>query len=862
MFDFLFKRAAKKNAATVLSTPAAPVAADPRQSARERAASLGADESASVDFLLACEFADARLIAAQTIQSESALRRVLRAMRNTDRRVARLMQARLDVLTSQSQLASATAACTEAAQQLLVEPRLLPNQVSELDRRWAALQPVPESMQNAFHPLRQQLGARLAAQAALQRTLIDAASELDTLRADADSLDLAVLAERFATLESDIVRCRSSAELPTVPRQLLQQCEQAAAALQDRLVVLQRQQQALASRVDLLEQWEAAAPDALDATDLQRQWRDQAALPFADSALEDRLAELLQRVRGVQPAPLAIKPKQPISEPVAAVDHSALHERFMQTLAALTEALTDGALQAATEADRQLRALATVSLSPDETSALASARAELVRLQSWARWGGNISREELQKAAEALSQQSLAVTELAKRVGSLRERWKSLDRSAGPAPKELWQGFDTACTAAYAPVAAHFAELSIARQANAEQLQLLIDKVDAEADSVAQRATPDWKAVAVFCQRCRQQMARIGPIERRAKKRLQADFDIAVARLEMPLATVQARQVSERERLIAEAEALDPAARGALDALKSLQERWQEQARVMPLERQLEQTLWQRFRGARDSVFAQRKQATAVADAQRQINLEIRQALCARLESVAQQNDADGAAVAAEIARQWQQAGLVARGQEASINTRYRKACDAMTARLETERAAKGASLRQAVLHRLALCKRAEQLLLTNRSVGECNLLQQQWEEIGVGQTAIDQTLQRRFERAIGACQAHDTAVENNGAPAVAPDVVAHDYRATLQRNTVLLAREVLRLEIVLSLPSPAADAQERLQLQVDVLRATLAAGQRPVSHAARLQGLFEIAAVSDAALDARVARLAEQLLH
>ncbi|MDP9109059.1 MAG: DUF349 domain-containing protein [Pseudomonadota bacterium] len=862
MFDFLFKRAAKKNAATVTSTPAAPVAADPRQSAREHAASLRDNESASVDFLLACEFADARLIAAQAVQSELALRRVFDAMRNTDRRVARLMQARLDVLTSQAQLARATAACTAEAQQLLVEPRLLPNQVSELDRRWAALQPVPESMQNAFDPLRKQLGARLAAQAALQRMLIDAASELDALRADAHSLDLAVLTERFAALESNIAFCRTSAELPTVPRQLLQQCEQAAAALQDRLVVLQRQQQARASRVDLLEQWEAAAPDSLDATDLQRQWRDQAELPFADNALDDRLAELLRRVREAQPAPLAIKPKHPISEQVAAVDQRALHERFTQTLTVLTEALTEGALQAATEADRQLRALATVSLSADQTSALATARAELARLQGWARWGGNISREELQKAAEALPQQSLAVAELAKRVGSLRERWKSLDRSAGPAPKELWQGFDNACTAAYAPVAAHFAELSIARQANAEQLLQLIGKVNVEANTVAQQATPDWKAVALFCQRCRQEMARVGPIERRAKKRLQADFDTAVARLETPLAAVQAGQVVERERLIAEAQALDPAARGALDALKSLQERWQEQARVMPLERQLEQTLWQRFRSACDGVFAQRKLAAAVADAQRQMNLEVRQALCARLESALDQHDADGAAVLAEIARQWQQAGAVARAQEEAINTRYRKACDAVTARLDAERAAKGASLRQAVLQRLALCQRAEELLLTSESVAVRDLLQKQWKEAGVGQSAIDQTLQRRFARAIAACQGHDAMGETDGAPAVAASVGSGDYRASLQRNTALLAREVLRLEIVLSLPSPPADAQERLQLQVDVLRATLAAGQRPVSHAAQLQALLDIAAVTDAALSARVARVAEQLLH
>ena len=101
MFDFLFKRLARSKA-VVAAQPVQTVSdnkavlAMARQTALMQADALKGKESEAVEFILQCVFADARLKAAEHIHSSVLQQRVLHAMRNTDRRVSRLMQARIE----------------------------------------------------------------------------------------------------------------------------------------------------------------------------------------------------------------------------------------------------------------------------------------------------------------------------------------------------------------------------------------------------------------------------------------------------------------------------------------------------------------------------------------------------------------------------------------------------------------------------------------------------------------------------------------------------------------------------------------------------------------------------------------------
>jgi hypothetical protein len=70
-----------------------------RLAAIAQAKCLDTDEDAALAFLLHCEFSDARIIAAEQIKSEPAMAQAWAAIRNIDRRVAKLLHARLQCLT-------------------------------------------------------------------------------------------------------------------------------------------------------------------------------------------------------------------------------------------------------------------------------------------------------------------------------------------------------------------------------------------------------------------------------------------------------------------------------------------------------------------------------------------------------------------------------------------------------------------------------------------------------------------------------------------------------------------------------------------------------------------------------------------
>ncbi|GAA4018285.1 DUF349 domain-containing protein [Actimicrobium antarcticum] len=850
MFDFLFKRKPKKSAPSVPAPVIAQTSPPPtaaRDAALALARTLQQDEAASIAFLLTCDFADARLTAAQTVQSVAGLHTVLAAMRNTDRRVAKLMQTRLDVLESQRKLQVLASACIADASHVLADTRLTPNQVSELDRRWQALTAVPESVQQEFDAIRTALADRLVAQATLQRSAMDALARLRALPAQAAQFTPDALRLVLTSLDADIAGYQQSPEVSALPKQLLAQCEQAARELRSSLSAIEQQHAARASRCSLLDEWEAAPAESLQQAVLRRSWNGLPAFTDPEQLVEQRFAALLAQVVAAQPViEPAAQPVKSATPSASAIPESEQKRIFLAALQAMEQALDEGSLQVAAEADKRVRALnlATLRLTDAQGAQLSRLRAELGRLQGWARWGGNVSREELQKAAEALPAQELAIGELAKKIGSLRERWKSLDLSAGPAPKELWHGFDTACTSAYAPVAEHFGKLAEERQKNLALAAELVAGIHLQADALAASAEPDWKVVALSCQRHVQSWQKLGPTERKEKKKLDTAFNDAMQRLREPLSVVRAAEIALREQLIGDAASLSATDRGALDTLRALQERWQECARGLPLERNDEQALWVRFRAACDAAFAKRKEAAAGADAERQQNLQTREALCIVLESAGAEPVSDAAGLLRETAAAWGRAGAVPRAAEEALEARYRAASAVVQRQIDAVRHRRDNAAQLALQAKLELCQQLETAVANGEDTSGIAQMAGQWQALPALAAPLERVLGQRFEQArIAAANADDA------------------YAATLSANRDVLALELLRFEILLSLDSPAGLARERLRLQVDVLQASLKSGQKVVTGQAGVLLLCGLPALVDAGMAARFQRVLEKLV-
>jgi hypothetical protein len=848
MFEFLFKQQASQ--ASVAGQPSAggsqaPLGtpAERRAAQAELARNLAGDEAAAVELILNSEFADVRLAAAEHVVSQDALEKVQQAVRNSDRRVAKLVQSRLDAIRHVQAEQKQAQACIALAQRLLADEKLTPNLVADLDRQWKVVDAAPAAAAEFAH-VRNALAERLEAQVSLQRAMIDA---LAALRKHPDAAELERLAREH---EAQL----ASPERGSLPRHLLNDFDAALAA--------ERAAQQPAASPEPAPP--AAPPAAAKPAEVEAERGERAAAPVA-SAPATSQSDPVTHADGHEVA--AARPPRPPKEkhkPSPAEQEANRH--FMDLVEAMETALAQGQLHIAAEHDKTLKESKTGRLTAAQAERLAHVRADLKRLGDWARWGGNVSREELVHAVESLPAEGLGMSELAKKVGSMRERWKALDGVSGAAPKSLWEKFDAACTAAYAPAAAHFKHLADERHANAAKAQQLVDEANAliakdmaqlEAAGGAQvdreesasgnlPHTHDWRTLASSTQRLRQAWSRLGTIDRKDKKRLDAAFSEAMDTLMAPLDAQRKIEVARREQLIEEVGKLNPLDRHTIDTLRRLQESWQGHARALPLERKTEQALWQKFRAACDLIFAKRKEHAHAADHERKAHLHAREAICAGLETATFEGD-DKAVLAAigkalkDAAAAWHASGVVPRASEQKIDQRYRAAVGALQSQADAIRKRAGAAQANALREKLRLVQALESALAESGEIDSADW-NSRWQALAALPAEQERTLRTRFDAALKAA--------GEGAAARAA------YAGQLETNRQRLLSEVLRLEIVAGIDSGAEFAKDRLKMQVEVLQSSLKSGQKPASHAAQFLALCAMPALVDARTASRIEQL------
>ncbi|WP_075792303.1 DUF349 domain-containing protein [Massilia putida] len=875
MFEFLFKRpgdkpgdkpagqGAQAGAQADPSAPAAAHSSHPQRAAQaEKLSRLGDDEAAAVEFILQCEFSELRLSAAEFVHSPALLERVHTAMRNTDRRVAKLMQSRLDAHRHREAEHRRAQAAVEHAESLLKDALLTPNHVADLDRKWSVIS-APE-LDAAFQTARAALARRLEEQVALQRAMIDRVAALRQL--GASGLPPAEFAQRLDALAQAQDEALRSPEHPSLPRALVAEFTAEMQKLRAGLQVQEAGQAALAARAAFLDAQQAKPVAELNAETLRREWKALPPLPHADQAaeLQHRFDALLASL----PQPEPRKPKEP-REPKpdrAAPAHDGVHggkeggkeggkdnkprgadQHFIDTMDAMEAALQQGSLGTAADHDKTLKEAREkgMRLSPAQSDRLAHLRAELKRLSDWARWGGNVSREELIKTVEALPTQNLAMSELAKKVGSMRDRWKALDSLSGAAPKSLWERFDAACTAAYAPAAAHFRHLADERHANAARGQALVEEAQAEIARLRD-GSAEWKHVAGTVQRLRLAWSHLGAIDRKEKKRLDALFTDALNTLQGPLEEQRKSEMAVREAIIEEAAAIDPHDRHAIDAMRALQQRWQEHARALPLERKSEQALWQRFRAVCDDVFQRRKETMHEADIERRAHEAAKEAISARLEAAAADvTPATAAKLLREAQAEWQAIGPVPRAHEARVEKRYHAAVALVQQHVDQARRAAGVAQAGMLRDKLRLVQELEQ------AVASADPADTDWDARWAGLPPLDaemeRTLRTRFDAALAALRG---SPEERAA-----------YARQLEGNRDKLLHDLLRLEIGTGIDSGPEFARERLKLQVEVLQSSLKSGHGTGrgAHGGAGAQLRELCALP-ALVDARTASRIEQL--
>jgi len=113
----------------------------------------------------------------------------------------------------------------------------------------------------------------------------------------------------------------------------------------------------------------------------------------------------------------------------------------------------------------------------------------------------------------------------------------------------------------------------------------------------------DWKLHIRSLNQFADNWRNAGHLSEKAFAELQPQWKKTIHQAATPLETAQKASIDRRNALIAEAQVLGAADGLRIDAVKALQQRWQIEAQTVPLERKLEQKLWESFRNPIDEAF-------------------------------------------------------------------------------------------------------------------------------------------------------------------------------------------------------------------------------------------------------------------
>ena len=239
----------------------------------------------------------------------------------------------------------------------------------------------------------------------------------------------------------------------------------------------------------------------------------------------------------------------------------------------------------------------------------------------------------------------------------LREEWKQTDQGGLP-NHGLWKRFDQACNRAHKVVESWLDKVRAESAEHRAQRLALIEEL--KAWTVAHAAGPDWKAVNRALYQFSDRWRDAGHVSEKVFNEVQPLWKAAFHEAQAPLAAVQKASLAQRHALIEEALALSAEPHLRIDAVKTLQQRWQQESQVVALDRRQEQKLWDAFRKPIDEAFQrktqQREQAAAALSALDQAVIQAAKAL----ETATQRGDA------AQIRAAMQALEQATRGQAAA----------------------------------------------------------------------------------------------------------------------------------------------------------------------------------------------------
>jgi hypothetical protein len=230
-------------------------------------------------------------------------------------------------------------------------------------------------------------------------------------------------------------------------------------------------------------------------------------------------------------------------------------------------------------------------------------------LEGWQRWRADQLRDALVAQAEGLLKrpegQAIGGRKMQEQLRALREQWKQTDQGGTP-NHAMWKRFDEACNEAHKVVEAWLNKVRTESAESKAQRVALIEEINAWAAANRTALDGDWKGFNRILHQFGDRWREAGHLGEKAFVEMQAQWKAAISNAAAPLEALQAQSIALRHAMIEEAKALGAAVELRVDAVKALQQRWQAQAHEVPIDRRMEQKLWDAFRKPIDDAFGRK----------------------------------------------------------------------------------------------------------------------------------------------------------------------------------------------------------------------------------------------------------------
>jgi ATP-dependent RNA helicase SUPV3L1/SUV3 len=344
-------------------------------------------------------------------------------------------------------------------------------------------------------------------------------------------------------------------------------------------------------------------------------------------------ADELRVARGVPLEPAAKPQKAKVDPEIKAQALSIVREALLKLEQEVAEGhgkASAGAAGALRNALKEFGKIIDDKLENQAHAALAAAG----ELEGWQRWRADQLREELVAKAEGLLKrpegQAIGGRKMQESLRTLRDQWKQTDQGGVP-NHGLWKRFDDACNEAYKVVEAWLEKVKAESAEHRAQRLALIEEVNAWAAANPVALDDDWKGFNRLLHQFGDRWREGGHVGEKMFAELQPLWKAAIDKAAAPLEALQKQSLVTRHALIDEARALGAEPVLRIDAVKALQQRWQAETHVVPLERRQEQKLWDAFRKPIDEAFnrktAEREKADAALGERDRVVLDAAKAL-------------------------------------------------------------------------------------------------------------------------------------------------------------------------------------------------------------------------------------------